>query len=70
MDIYAKKGHRVVFSNPESGYQHHQNTAKEYLKVGKTYTINKTEVSNYHTDVYLEEVPGVAFNSVLFEDLD
>lgn len=68
MDIYAKKGHKVVFANPNSGYVGHQKMARKYLTLGKTYTVEKTAVSPWHTDVYLVEVPGIGFNSVLFED--
>ena len=67
MDIYAKKGTKVIFSNPEGGYDPHIETAKKHLEVGKEYTVDHTEVGDFHTDVYLEEVPKVAFNSCLFE---
>jgi hypothetical protein len=67
MDIHAKKGTKVIFANPNAGYDHHQKTAKEHLTVGETYTLDRTEVRAYHTDVFLKEIPGIAFNSVMFE---
>lgn len=69
MDIHAKNGSKVVFSNPTNGYTHHQKTAAEHLEVGQEYAVDYTVVSNFHTDVFLIEVSGVAFNSVLFEDV-
>lgn len=67
-NIYASKGAKVVFSHPDTGYLHHQETAKEHLTLGKTYTVEETQIDSFHTDVFLQEIPEVAFNSVLFED--
>lgn len=66
MNIYAKSGDKVIFSFPGSGYEYHQETAKEHLVLNETYTVDYTEVHSWFTEVYLKEVPGVAFNSVLF----
>lgn len=68
MDIYAKKGHKVIFKYPDNGYTPDQEQAKKYLKVGETYTVNKTEVHSSTADVELIEIPGQYFNSVLFVD--
>lgn len=68
MDIYAKNGDRVVFRHPDAGYPHHSRKAKKLLKAGQTYTVERTDVGGFHTDVYLVEFPGEGFNSVLFED--
>lgn len=70
MDIYARSGHKVLVTveGMNSGYEHHKETAKKYLVVGKTYTVDHTDVSSWHTDVYLQEIPGIAFNSVHFID--
>lgn len=40
------------------------------LEVGKLYTVQEVCVRSFHTKVYLEELPGAYFNSVLFEELD
>lgn len=69
MDINAKNGVRVIFNNPNAGYEHHQQQAKEHLVAGDQYTVDRTDVGSWHTDVYLQEVPDVAFNSVLFKDV-
>jgi len=68
MNIYAKHGAKVVFAYPDNGYDHDIETAKKHLVVGKTYTIDHTDVYDWHTDVWLIEVPGVRFNSVHFQD--
>ncbi len=68
MDIYAKKGHKIIFSSPTAGYPNHQETAAKYLTVDNVYTVDYTDVGGWHTDVYIKEVPGVAFNSVMFDD--
>ena len=69
MDIHAEPGTKVIFSNPDAGYEKHQELAKRYLRVMVKYTVERTEVGRWHTNVYLEEVPGVAFNSVMFDDV-
>jgi hypothetical protein len=68
MNIYAAKGARVVFSNPTAGYPADQKHAREYLEVGKIYTVEQTIVDDWRTTVILQEVPDTGFNSVLFSD--
>lgn len=65
IDIYSKEGTKVKYTG-EGGYDHHRDHADTYLIVGEIYTIDHTDVSNWHTDVYLKEVPNEAFNSVHF----
>lgn len=67
MDIYAKSGVKIKFSHPTSGLDGHQETANKHLSVGNSYTVEKTIVGGWHTDVFIKEVPGVAFNSVMFD---
>ena len=68
MDIHAERGHKVVFAHPDCGYGTDRYTAKMHLTLGEEYTIESTHVGGYHTAVYLQECPGVGFNSVLFDD--
>lgn len=70
MNIYAPPGTRVVFAHPTYGYTPHQETAAEHLVAGDVYTVESTDVGDFHTDVFLRERPGVAFNSVMFEEAD
>lgn len=67
MDIYSPPGTKVVFAHPDWGYPYHQEVAAKHLKLGEKYTVDKTDPGDWSTRVYLREVPGVAFNSVLFE---
>lgn len=64
MDIRCEPGTKVVFSGL-NGSDSDVEQAKAILEVGKTYTVSDTEISNWHTDVYLEEVHG-GFNSCMF----
>ena len=66
MDIYSKDGTKVVFTG-RGGYGYQQSEAREHLTVGAIYTVEHTEVHSWSTDVYLYEVPGIRFNSVMFD---
>lgn len=68
MNIYANSGHKVVAKHLDWGYEPDKEQAHKYLEQDAIYTVSYTEVSSWHTDVYLEEIPGVKFNSVHFED--
>ena len=59
------EGTKVKYTG-EGGYAHHKEHANKHLKVGEVYTIDQTDVGEWHTDVYLKEVPNQAFNSVHF----
>ena len=67
MDICAPEGTKVVFANPNSGRPLHRETAREHLVLGREYTVQRTRVHHWHTDVYLIEVPDIAFNSEMFD---
>lgn len=68
MNIYAKKGDRVICDTFNAGYPDDQEIAKEYLEIGGIYTVETTIVHRWHTEVFLQEFPDVSFNSVFFED--
>lgn len=68
MDIYAPKGTKVVF-NP-SDYQLYCEPQWSTIFLAtpfQEYTIEKTVVHSFKTDVYLEEFPGKIFNSIWFD---
>ncbi|MEL1246321.1 hypothetical protein AAEO56_18760 [Flavobacterium sp. DGU11] len=69
MNIYALKGHKVRCSDLDNGYEYQQEIARRHLVLGEVYTIDKTEVGSSSTKVMLQEVPGVFFNSVFFDDV-
>jgi hypothetical protein len=70
VDIYAKSGTKVkalfVDNKIVGGYDFDKQNAMEYLKPDTAYEIAETLVSDWHTDFYLKEFPGIAFNSVHF----
>lgn len=70
MNIYALRGHKVRCKNLTGGYDSEEDLAKRHLEIGKEYTIEKTVVDNWSTDVWLEEIPDIRFNSVFFEDAE
>lgn len=70
MNIYALNGHKVKCKTFNAGYDHDKETAKKYLKLWSDYEVERTEVGNWYTDVYLKQFPGVRFNSVFFEDAE
>lgn len=67
MNIYAKQGHKVAFLG-QNGRDRELQEALKSLVVGETYTVKRTVVHSYYTDVYLIERPGEVFNSVMFRD--
>lgn len=67
MDESIKKDDKVVFAYPHRGFPSDQVTVKEYLKVGKVYAVDRTEIGPWNTKVWLKERPGKEFNSIHFE---
>ncbi len=70
MNVGAKKGDKVICRCPDSGNLGDQERAKKHLVLGMVYTVERIVVSGYRTDVYLQEVEGVPFNSVQFDNVD
>ena len=70
MDIYAEPGTKILYPNREDVVESERKFATRHLKPGSIYTIKKIDRGNWSTAVYLEEVPGISFNSVLFVDLE
>lgn len=64
----VKKGDKVkvTTSSAENGYSNDQENVKKYLKIGDEYTVKEVNVKGWITDVYLQEVPGIKFNSANF----
>ncbi len=57
----------VTEQSIRNGYPHDKENAAKHLKVGERYTAKAISVDNWHTTVWLVEVPGARFNSVNFE---
>lgn len=71
MNIYALPGHKVKITAEtiKNGYELDQELVKKYLELEKEYEIDHTNISGFHTSVYLKEFPNISFNSVSFEDV-
>ncbi len=71
MNIYAKPGSQVKVTGDSfnNGLTENRVDIAKHLKLGKIYTVLKTKVHNFSSEVYLQEVPGVSFNTVNFEDV-
>lgn len=68
MDIYSGPETRVRFTG-YGGYEYHKEHARKFLTVDGIYTVERTDVGGWHTDVYLKEFPGEGFNSVMFAEV-
>jgi hypothetical protein len=65
MNIYSRPGTQIKFTC-HGGYDGEKEHAKRLMKVGDIVTVRRTDVGNSSTSVYLEEFPGMSFNSCLF----
>lgn len=68
MNTWASSGTKVRFVGGPGRATDDQEFTKGYLKVGEIYTVERTDPHDFYTYVFLKEVPGVAFNSVLFDE--
>jgi len=66
MNIETGRGQKVIYAFDKNGYDHDQEDARKYLKFGETYTVSHTDVHRSSSQVYLQEVPGRGFNTVMF----
>lgn len=65
---HLKKGDRVKFTltgEPTSWGVSKYNA--EHLTRGECYTVERVEAHSWHTKIFLQEFPGIEFNSVWFE---
>lgn len=68
MNIFARKGDKVVYCYPGNGYEYDQEVCKKYLTLNGVYTVESTAVGQSHSSVILKEVPNRSFNTVMFSD--
>lgn len=71
-NIYAEEGTKVIVTEAsiKNGRTAVEKHARLYLTVGETYTIERTCVDEWSTEVYLKEFSCEQFNSVSFEYID
>ena len=59
----------ICFNNPNNGQDIDKKQAEQYLQIGAEYTVEHIDVKNWHTDIFLKEIPGIVFNSVMFSNV-
>jgi len=67
MNIHAEPGTKVIFARSAEGLPNNEQEAAKKLVLHLEYTVAATQIHAWRTDVTLKEVPGVVFNSVLFD---
>lgn len=69
MNIFkATKGSKVCYMD-RGGYDKEREWANKHLVKGQVYTIDRIEIHQSSTTVYLDEVPDHGFNSMYFNDV-
>ena len=64
----AYAGMVVRYTHPDNGYEHQIQFAKKRLVLGQEYTVEKVEIYDWHTELWLEGIDTgkQGFNSVMF----
>jgi hypothetical protein len=70
MNLETKKGDKIYCSTLTAGYSSDQEHAEEHLVLNKEYTVERIVISNWSSEVFLIEKPGIPFNTVLFKNVD
>lgn len=60
----------VTDKTKNNGYSYDSDKVAEYLTVGTEYTLKAITVHQSSTDIWLEEIPDIRFNSVNFEVIE
>ena len=70
MNIYAKHGDKVIFANPDNGSSFDQADCGYRLRLNKVYTVDRVDVGQSRSYVWLQEVSGACFNTVMFDGVE
>ena len=62
----TKPGDIVEYEFEEAGMPWQIRVAQQHLVKNQRYEVAEIDIKKWHTDVYLVEFPGIAFNSCLF----
>lgn len=65
LNINAKPGTKVIYLG-KNGYDSEREFANKFLKKEKEYTVSRIDIGNWSSLIYLDEIPGKGFNSVMF----
>ncbi|MCH6198612.1 hypothetical protein MMU07_03405 [Aquiflexum sp. LQ15W] len=68
MDIYTPPGQKVRYIN-RHGHDSEREFANLHLQEGAVYTLLRSKLFKFRTEIYLEEFPEMPFNSVMFENV-
>ena len=69
MSVKTKKGEKVLFLST-GGYFYQLQHANKFLVKNEIYTVHKCDFGKWHSNVYLEEVPGISFSASHFVNVD
>lgn len=73
MSLTTNPGHKVRLLTRNgrvcNGYDYEIEEAERLLDARKKYTVEKMEVHNFSSYVYLKEIPGKGFNTVMFDNV-
>lgn len=72
MNIRANRGDRIIVTetSAKNGYSPDVDKVKQHLEINKVYTVERTVVHDWTTDVELQGFPNRFFNSVNFDDYE
>ena len=69
MDIQAKPGTKVKFIGKGS-YDNDMHNAFDHMDVGEVFTVKNIDIDPWISHVEFEELPGITFNTVMFEEVE
>lgn len=70
MCVWTPLGTKIRCVSPESGLDKDVEHSNMYLIIGEAYTVQKIDVYDSISYVWLEEIPGTCFNTVQFENIE
>jgi hypothetical protein len=65
--VYYGDGDLICYCHIQYGFTHDRKLARQHLQYLNVYTVDNVEVYSSKSNVFLKEIPGVPFNTVLFE---
>lgn len=71
IDLFTPKGHKVKVTKEtaNNGYESQKEQVAKLLELEKEYTVDRTDVNDFSSTVYLQEFPNEPFNTVNFENV-
>lgn len=69
MNLRTLPGSQVIFNASVDDDLPDAVKARAHLRVDDVYTVERVDVGNFYSEVFLREVPRVGFNTVLFRSI-